>query len=737
MKVRQRLVVKEDAKADPSYRAGWPFDLTLTAILVLATVVRLYVWWQAPRLGFVADEAEYYQGASVLADGRGWAFFDTFLWVRPPLYPLMLAGLLRWLDPGLAAVRVVQIILSVGTVYLLYRLALRTAGRRVGLIAAGLAAVAWPFAVLSYLLLSETLFLFLFLLSINLLSAFLASSPNSFPATPSGFLPAFIRRPTFLLILAGFCLGLSALTRGQVLSFMPLIGVWLWFGLGRQWRRAGFAFGIVAAIFVVTVAPWAGRNYTVFGRPLIDTTGGYNFYVGALHGKNEAQVINALSEVSNQADREGLAYRKGFEILFKDPADWLGKSFKESLDFWRLNFGAEERLEKSYTKGAISPAWLLPDQLLGDLLYIVTGGLALLGLPLLPRRGGLRSFIVLWLAYNLALAFAFFAVSRFRLPVYFFWLIPAAYVLANPRLVWQSLQTPLRLAGRSLSRGGLALLILPGLFLLLVLPSWSPDQAVLGGQEWRKAQNSVRGDDLRRQGRYDEALRAYAGANPTAPATGLGVGLTLALQGHLDEALARLQEVSPDVPQSHLALGWLYLRRGQADYAHSEFRTRSLSLDSTATEWAWANLPTAPLPNNELKIGELDWGYVGGFQPYERENAASPPFRWTAGRGESGQDRARLRFPLTVGTSLHHVTLYLNGYRPPGLASPSVEVFANGRSLGRLQTTNGWQSYTLSLPTDLTPGPTLIVELAPSSTFVPGAASRRELGVMLQWASLD
>ena len=66
-----------------------------------------------------------------------------------------------------------------------------------------------------------------------------------------------------------------------------------------------------------------------------------------------------------------------------------------------------------------------------------------------------------------------------------------------------------------------------------------------------------------------------------------------------------------------------------------------------------------------------------------------------------------------------------------------MEVFANGRSLGKVQTTRDWQTYTLPLPADLNPGQQIIIQLLPSSTFVPGANSRRELGVMVQWARLN
>lgn len=721
-------------------------DWLLIGILGLALLVRLYAWWQAPRQGFVIDEAEYYQIGSILADGRGWAFYDTATWVRPPLYVLMLGGVFHFFGPNLAIVRAIQVVLSVASVGLVYRLAFKTFGRRTGLVTALLAALAWPFAVLSYLLLSETLFLFLFLCSLNFLAEYLAFLPGSLPQRPSR-LSRMLPRPTLYLLAGGFFLGLSALTRGQVLSFVPFVAVWIALSRGwRNWRGWLPPFAIVAVVFLLTISPWVVRNAQTYGRPFIDTTGGYNFYLGALHGRNGALVSQTLEAVKNQADRETLGYQKGLEILFKNPLDFAGKGVKESLDFWTLNFGGDERLNGAYTRGVISPAWLLPDQILGDTFYIVVAALALLGLVVAPRSlYGLKSFVAIWLVYNMALAFAFFAVTRFRLPVYYLFFPFAAYVLAHPRETLAWLKQSLKLSGRAKKVKGLgwvAGLVLPVAFLAIALPGYLPPdgsvgQTEVGIQAWSAQQNAVRGDDLRRQGQYDAALQVYSQALPYAPATQIGIGLTEALQGKYDDAIGRIGRTSQDIAQSHLALGWIYLRQGNPDYAHSEFRSRQIALDDTSDDWAWDNLPATPLPDNRLTLGEFDWGYVRGFHIYEKENNTSPYFRWTAMRGESGTQPASLRFPLAAGGRPKSVSIRLNGFRPASLTPPVVEVFANGRSLDKVQTTRDWQTYTLPLPPDLNPGQEIIIQLLPSSTFVPGADSRRELGVMVQWAQLN
>jgi 4-amino-4-deoxy-L-arabinose transferase-like glycosyltransferase len=709
----------------------------IVAVLALGLALRMLVRFIAPHPNFVIDEAEYYQIASILADGRGWQFYEEATWIRPPLYLIMLAGSFKLFGHSLLIIRVAQIVISLASVFLLYWLGKRLYGERTGLIAGLLAAIAWPFAVFPYLLLSETLFIFLFLGSVCCFVEFLAKRNSGKPSIwPSG-------RSEWLLMAGGsVLLGLSALTRGQVLSFVPFLALWFWLALKRNWKTALAAFVIMGLVFTVTISPWLLRNVSLYGRPFIDTTGGYNFYLGALKGRNGALVSQTLEPIKNYAERDALGYQKGLEIFYKDPLDFIfGKGIKESLDFWQINFGADERLLEGYTYGLINPPWLLLDFFLNDVLYLIVGALALVGLVIAPAtsRGG-RSFVAIWTIQNMILALAFFAVTRFRLSVYFFLLLFAAYVLANWREVLEWFAKPLR--GNKPLRWG-AGLALPVIFLAVVLPSFSPVATVLGIEKewatgkglerWAARQNQLEGDRLRLAGKYPEALTAYASAVQTVPYTQIGIGLTEAAQGKFDDAIGRIGRTSQDIAQSHLALGFIYLQQGNRAFARSEFNSRQVSLDDSADEWAYDNLPVGPLPNLRLELGEYDWGYTSGFQIYEKDPQTGKFYRWTAGRGDDGQGNARLRFPEAGKSQPKEVVLRLRGYRPDNLTPPEVEVYANGQLLGKVRVTRQWEDYSFKLPAGLTGD--IIIGVG-ADTFVPGASSRRELGVMVESAAL-
>jgi 4-amino-4-deoxy-L-arabinose transferase-like glycosyltransferase len=63
--------------------------------LLIAIVMRIFVWVVLPRNGWISDEGEYLSAATWLSYGRGFAWYLDFLWTRAPLYPLFVAAHLR------------------------------------------------------------------------------------------------------------------------------------------------------------------------------------------------------------------------------------------------------------------------------------------------------------------------------------------------------------------------------------------------------------------------------------------------------------------------------------------------------------------------------------------------------------------------------------------------------------------------------------------------------------------
>lgn len=256
-----------------------PSRRTLTALgalLALAALVRGGVLW---KLGEnLADDRDTYLAiARQVADGEGYTRPADGLAkptaYRPPLYPLLLAGILR-AGGGTFAVGAVHLLLSLLTVLLTW-----LCGRRLGLpwgayFAAGLVALD---PLLSYYLslpMTETLCTFL----VTLLMFLLIPVPND---TASEALRGGAR---FESAAAGLVFGLGVLCRPTLWAFgLCMTGAWL-----VRIRKTGLHGRLSArvpwtalAVLVLTVSPWVIRNAVVFGRPIVTTThGGYTLLLG-------------------------------------------------------------------------------------------------------------------------------------------------------------------------------------------------------------------------------------------------------------------------------------------------------------------------------------------------------------------------------------------------------------------------------------------------------------------------
>jgi hypothetical protein len=150
-----------------SMRRTLPISARLLDVLPLlaALALRLALWGSLPRTGLISDEGEYLSAAQWLADGRGFDWYQGYLWTRAPLYPLFVAAHLRLFGAGGPWLFVSQTALSLASVALVMALARRLEPHRPWLprLAGLLAGLYLPLALYAQLVLSETLFIGLLL----------------------------------------------------------------------------------------------------------------------------------------------------------------------------------------------------------------------------------------------------------------------------------------------------------------------------------------------------------------------------------------------------------------------------------------------------------------------------------------------------------------------------------------------------------------------------------------------
>lgn len=178
---------------------------------------------------------------------------------RPPGYPYALAlpELFATGGRALSLARLFQALIGVLVVGLVGLLGWMLCGRRVGLIALGLAAVYIPLVLVSGVLMSEPLYAALMLSAICAVLRW---------RSHGGLL---------MLATAGVLAGLSALTRDN--GVVVLVGVVALAASdrGSQGIRRLRAPLLVTAVAVLTIAPWTIRNAVVMGGflPISDETG--------------------------------------------------------------------------------------------------------------------------------------------------------------------------------------------------------------------------------------------------------------------------------------------------------------------------------------------------------------------------------------------------------------------------------------------------------------------------------
>jgi 4-amino-4-deoxy-L-arabinose transferase-like glycosyltransferase len=237
----------------------------LTVILLVALFIRIVAVIGTPHYVPRADASDFVRHGASIAAGDGYP--PTLLATgaggptafRPPAYPYFLGGVFAISGNSLTAGRIADALLSTLDVLLIYLLARAMWDIRVGLVAAGIAALYVPFAIWPTALLTEPLF------TTFVLAAVLAA------------LGARQGDRLAWAVLAGVFCALAALTRSNgVLIAIPLaLGVWT---LAPRWSRRALATPVVLlASTALVMAPWAVRNTVELHRFVpISTQGGYS-----------------------------------------------------------------------------------------------------------------------------------------------------------------------------------------------------------------------------------------------------------------------------------------------------------------------------------------------------------------------------------------------------------------------------------------------------------------------------
>lgn len=353
--------------------------------------------------------------------GGNWIGSSIFF--RAPFYPYFLALVYKIFGHSYFIPRLIQHIVGSFSCVLVYLLAKRLYNRSTAIIA-GL--IASTYGILIYfeseLLLDSFLVFFDLLLILYLLNT--EKNPKK-----------------YRWLLGGMILGISAVTRPNILFFIPFIWIWIYVSFkGRIKMKTILLYGSIFLLGVILlVAPVTLRNYIV-GKDLvlISSQGGINFHLGNNPKADGMSAIfygadwqyrdfqftaqKEMGKTLRPSEISKFYYKKGLKFILGQPAKSFKLLLKKLYLFWN-KFEISNNQDIYFFRRYSSLIRILP---LG---FWIIAPLAFTGILISfwQRRKIFLPFIFV-VSYMITVVL-FFVPARFRLPVTPFLIIFSAFAI--------------------------------------------------------------------------------------------------------------------------------------------------------------------------------------------------------------------------------------------------------------------------------------------------------------------
>ncbi len=497
----------------------------LIFIFVLSFILRLIYLLEIrdnPHFYNLTLDPLYHDSWAKQIAGGDWMGNQVFF--RAPFYPYFLAVLYKIFGHHLFLVRLIQHLIGSLSVILIFLVAKKIFDRKVAILASILAATYWIFIYYEAELLLDYLLVFWGLLLIwFLLKAYETLKPTTW-------------------FFSGIIFGLFAITRPNILIFLPFLLLWMIWALRKQMSavKISIFYGWILIGMILIIFPITVRNYLAGKDPvLIASQGGINFYIGNnSQSDGMSAVVPELGDDWEYADCQFIAeqfldrklkpsevsdfyYKKGWNFIFKQPAQSLTLLIKKLYVFWN-------KFEISNNQNIY---FFKQYSVLSKILFLgfwFMGPLGLLGIFLSLMRGPRTSLILLFIFSYMFSVVMFFVNSRFRLPVLPFLIILAGFAAVELYRMISATEV------KRIMASGILLVI----FAILVNSNF-----------------------------YDMGKGSYAQSY-------FGLGNIYLKKGDFQNALLQYQtalEREPNLPRAHLNRGVIFFKLGDYTEAEKEF----------------------------------------------------------------------------------------------------------------------------------------------------------------------
>jgi tetratricopeptide (TPR) repeat protein len=358
--------------------------------------------------------------AQSIAQGN-WIGDQVFF--RAPFYPYFVGIIYKLFGHNYFIPRLFQHLIGSFSVILIYFLSRKFFNHKVACLSAFIASIYGIFIYFENELLLDFLLVFFGVLLVLLL---LRAEENP-------------KKSRFLW--AGLISGLFAITRPNILIFIPFVLLWIYLLLKFDLKEKlvyslFFLLGLILLIIPVTL-----RNYFV-GKDfvLISSQGGINFYVGNNPDADGTSAFlppfgddweyqDALYEVQKvtntppkPSEVSDYYFKKGIDFIIHSPVKFLSLFIKKLYLFWN-SFEISNNQDIYFFRRYSALIRILP---LG---FWLIGALSLLGIAL-SLKNWKRFFLPLSFIFSYSFSvLLFFVNSRFRLPVLPFLIIFSSFAL--------------------------------------------------------------------------------------------------------------------------------------------------------------------------------------------------------------------------------------------------------------------------------------------------------------------
>lgn len=313
----------------------------LLIILLLATTIRLVLFFailiKNPDGIYVHDSYGYWNLGYNLTHSGVFSQSENIPlepdYYRTPIYPIFIA-FAELIGPEGFSIILLQIILAVLTCYFVYRIAhLLTANSFISNTAAFIVAIDLPSVALTNLVLSETLFTFLLVLSFYF------------------FIRYFQTEKTSTLVFTAFFSGLLILCR-PIAFFIPfLFSTFLIYKSYRNTRNLFKLLILYSGIVFLTLSPWLIRNKITFDHFFLSVIREHNllnYQAGAVYAEVSNQPLprtqsylrwKTFKEFKGNAHEQPYKYAKYIEkeawsIIADNPRIFLKEQVRQVVYFF-------------------------------------------------------------------------------------------------------------------------------------------------------------------------------------------------------------------------------------------------------------------------------------------------------------------------------------------------------------------------------------------------------------------